>query len=361
MKRVSPSVFAEKVFEQFSRYSVNKEEAKNVSEKYEVSIPVVISKQFTSKSKIVDLTVYITNTEKDEVVEKKPSTKDIVSKETDYIQYIPNKNANFVPYGTNFTLIKNVVKSNTFFPIYIWGVSGLGKTFMVEQACAMYKRPLFRVQVTRDTTNEDLIGSFSLINGNTVWVDGPVLMAYKSGGVLLLDEVDLNPSLMSLQVVLENKPVYVSQTGELIYPNEGFTVFATGNTKGDGGDSRFVGTSVLNDAFLERFVTIVEQTIPNIETESKMISKYCENEGIALDEKMKETLLLWIEKARKLYKEDNISAYISSRRVQYILKTYKVTGNFNKSVELVVARYNEEEAVALYNAFKSVAPSEETE
>lgn len=272
---------------------------------------------------------------------------------TSYQQYIPKKNNYFVSYGTNYKLIDTIIKTNEFFPLYIYGVSGLGKTFQIEQSCASNKRPYFRCQITKDTTNDDLIGSYSLLNGNTVWKDGPVLMAYRSGGILLLDEIDLNSSLMILQVVLENKPIYVTQTGELVYPSKGFNVFATGNSKGDGSDSKFVGTTVLNDAFLERFVSIIEQKIPTITVEEKIIKRFMELENIVLDEKMYSDFLKWINYVRDSYKSESTEIYISTRRVQYILKVYKLTNNFTKSMEVALSRYSNEDKDSLMMMWKA--------
>ena len=264
-------------------------------------------------------------------------------KDTNYSSYIPKKNEYFISHGTNYKLIDAIIKEKDFFPMYVYGVSGLGKTFQIEQSCASHKRPFFRCQITKDTTNEDLIGCYSLIDGNTVWMDGPVLMAYRSGGILLLDEIDLNSSLMILQVVLENKPIYVTQTGELVYPEKGFNVFATGNSKGDGADNRFVGTTVLNDAFLERFVTIIEQKIPTKSVEEKIVRRFIELEGIKIDNNLFNDFMKWIEYVRESYKNDSMDVYLSTRRIQYILKVYKLTNNFTKSMEVALARYSDEE------------------
>lgn len=272
-----------------------------------------------------------------------------------YDMYIPKIDEKFISYGTNFNLINAVISARDFLPMYIYGISGVGKTMQIEQACAINQRPFFRCQITKDTTNEDLIGSYSLINGNTVWSDGPVLKAYRSGGVLLLDEIDLNAGLMALQVVLENKPFYVQQTGELVIPEKGFTVFATGNTKGDGGDSRYTGTSVLNDAFLERFVTIIEQKLPTISTEKKIINKYMEVESITLEQKVYDDFIRWIETVRDSYQHENTDIYISSRRIQYILKMYKMTGNFQKSMQVVLSRYQDSEVDAFMKVWKAIA------
>lgn len=273
-----------------------------------------------------------------------------------YDTYIPKKNEYFISHGTNYKLIDTVVKEKEFFPMYVYGVSGLGKTFQIEQSCAAHKRPFFRCQITKDTTNEDLIGCYSLVDGNTVWMDGPVLMAYRSGGVLLLDEIDLNSSLMILQVVLENKPIYITQTGELVYPTKGFTVFATGNSKGDGSDSRFVGTTVLNDAFLERFVTIIEQKIPTKSVEEKIIKRYLELEGINLPQVLYDEFVKWIEYVRESYKTEATDVYISTRRIQYILKVYKITGanNLTKSMEVALSRYSDEDKDGFMKVWKAI-------
>ena len=273
-----------------------------------------------------------------------------------YDAYIPKKNDYFISHGTNYKLIDTVIKERAFFPMYVYGVSGLGKTFQIEQSCASHKRPFFRCQITKDTTNEDLIGCYSLVDGNTVWMDGPVLMAYRSGGVLLLDEIDLNSSLMILQVVLENKPIYITQTGELVYPMNGFTVFATGNSKGDGSDSRFVGTTVLNDAFLERFVTIIEQKIPTKSVEERIIKRYLELEEINLPTVLYEEFVKWIEYVRESYKTEATDVYISTRRIQYILKVYKITGanNLTKSMEVALSRYSDEDRDGFMKVWKAI-------
>ena len=273
---------------------------------------------------------------------------------SNFSQFIPDEDNFFIPNAGTYKLIDAVVADKVFFPVYIHGLSGVGKTMNVEQACAKNKRPMFRVQITRDTSNEDLIGAYALEHGNTVWKDGPVLKAYRSGGVLLLDEIDLNPTLMILQGVLENKPLYITQTGELVKPEKGFTVFATGNTKGDGGDSKFVGASVLNDAFLERFVTIIEHKPPTIAVEKRIIDRFCAVEGISLDPDLYDNFLRWIELVRKSYMDENIDSYISSRRIQYILRVFKMTGDFNNSLKIVLARYSDITSDALIKTWKAI-------
>lgn len=311
-----------------------RKELQEVGKKYECSIPTKVWNNRVSEG---------SRPMKFFLCSESETSEEFVTEEDIYQKYIPRKNNYFVSYGTNYKLIDAIVKSKDFFPMYIYGVSGLGKTFQIEQSCAINKRPFFRCQITKDTTNDDLIGSYSLLDGNTVWKDGPVLMAYRSGGILLLDEIDLNSSLMILQVVLENKPIYVTQIGELVYPTPGFNVFATGNSKGDGSSNRFVGTTVLNDAFLERFVTIIEQKIPTSSVEEKIMRRYMELENIVLDEKTYNDFLKWINYVRESYKTESTEIYISTRRIQYILKVYKLTNNFTKSMEVALSRYSDDD------------------
>lgn len=334
---------------------LTRKEIQNVAAEYNCSIP---SKIWDNKVQGEGRSVfYLLNASMEEDVLEvgvKPSKK--ANSKSIYDAYIPKKNDYFISHGTNYKLIDTVIKERAFFPMYVYGVSGLGKTFQIEQSCASHKRPFFRCQITKDTTNEDLIGCYSLVDGNTVWMDGPVLMAYRSGGVLLLDEIDLNSSLMILQVVLENKPIYITQTGELVYPEKGFTVFATGNSKGDGSDGRFVGTTVLNDAFLERFVTIIEQKIPTKATEEKIIKRYLELEEINLPNVLYEEFIKWIEYVRESYKTEATDVYISTRRIQYILKVYKITGsnNLTKSMEVALSRYSDEDKDGFMKVWKAI-------
>lgn len=333
---------------------LSRKEIQIVAKEYNCNIPSSVW-----ENKIADgkrSVFYLLNEERKEDVTLNDTISKVVKEVVNntYDVYIPKKNDYFIPHGTNYKLIDAVVKNKDFFPMYIYGVSGLGKTFQIEQSCAIHKRPFFRCQITKDTTNEDLIGCYSLIDGNTVWMDGPVLMAYRSGGILLLDEIDLNSSLMILQVVLENKPIYITQTGELVYPSKGFNVFATGNSKGDGSDSRFVGTTVLNDAFLERFVTIIEQKIPTKSVEEKIVKKFLELEGINLSSSLYEEFIKWVEFVRESYKNESTDVYISTRRIQYILKVFKLTDNFTKSMEVALSRYSDEEKDGFMKMWKAI-------
>lgn len=277
----------------------------------------------------------------------------------DYAAYIPEASDCFVEAGRNWRFIDQIVKEGRFFPMYVYGISGLGKTMQIEQACAKHHRPFFRAQITKDTTSEELVGSYSLINGNTVWVDGPILKAYRSGGILLLDEIDLNPSLMVLQGVLESKPLYVFQTGELVRPAKGFQVFATGNTKGDGSSFEYVGTTSLNKAFLERFDWIIEQKIPSIAAERKIICKWLSVNSIEIPESSLDCLFKFIEIVWRSFQSGDSAIFLSSRRIQSIIKGWTICGRFEDAIAMALAHYPDEESKALVNVWKAVAPAEE--
>lgn len=274
-----------------------------------------------------------------------------------YSGYVPDVADVFVETGRNWRLIDKIVDEKRFFPVYIYGISGLGKTMQIEQACAKHKRPFFRVQVTKDSTSEDLVGSYSLIDGNTVWVDGPILKAYRSGGILLLDEIDLNPSLMVLQGVLENKPLYVFQTGELVKPEAGFQVFATGNTKGDGSSFEYVGTTSLNKAFLERFDWIIEQKVPSIKVERKIVDKWLKVSNINMESDLLDTLFKFIEIVWKSWQSGDAGIFLSTRRIQSIIKGYMICESMEDAIAMALAHYPEEESKALVNVWKAIVPS----
>lgn len=264
----------------------------------------------------------------------------------EYKKYIPQPMDTFVE-TKEYALIKDIVNSGMFYPTYIYGHSGIGKTTNIEQACAYLNRPFFRIQITPETTDEDLIGGFRLVNGETVWQDGPIVMAYRAGGIIVLDEVDLNPRLMILQGILENKPFYIKQTNELVMPAKGFQVFATGNTRGDGSSYRYVGTTSLNEAFLERFATQFEQDFLSIDEERKFIEKYCQIEDIELDNTDVEDLLKFVEKTRQNFVQSNFEgSYVSTRRIGFILKTFKLFGDLDKAVHYGIQRFPESDREA---------------
>ena len=255
---------------------------------------------------------------------------------------IPDKDDTFVKFG-NFNDIKKIIQSNIFYPAFITGLSGNGKTFSVEQACAQLKRELIRVNITIETDEDDLIGGFRLVNGETAWHNGPVVEALERGAVLLLDEIDLaSNKILCLQSVLEGKGVFLKKIGRYVKPAAGFTVVATANTKGKGSDDgRFIGTNVLNEAFLERFPVTFEQSYPAPATEQKIL------EGISLDLGMEDRdfckrLVDWADIIRKTFYDGGIEEIISTRRLVHIIRAYSIFQDKAKAIQVCVNRFDDE-------------------
>jgi len=255
---------------------------------------------------------------------------------------IPDKDPNFVSFG-NFSDVKKIISSGIFYPVFITGMSGNGKTFGVEQACAQLKRELIRVNITIETDEDDLIGGFRLINGETVWHNGPVIEALERGAVLLLDEIDLaSNKILCLQSILEGKGVFLKKTGRYVKPAAGFTIVATANTKGKGSDDgRFIGTNVLNEAFLERFALTFEQDYPSPKTEQKILQKLSAKLG-CLDEEFCEKLAAWADIIRKTFKEGGVDEVISTRRLSHIIRAYSIFGKRMKAIQVCVNRFDDE-------------------
>jgi len=255
---------------------------------------------------------------------------------------IPDKDDTFVKFG-NFNDIKKIIASNLFYPAFITGLSGNGKTFCVEQVCAQLKRELIRVNITIETDEDDLIGGFRLVNGETVWHNGPVIEALERGAVLLLDEVDLaSNKILCLQSILEGKGIFLKKIGRFIKPASGFTVVATANTKGKGSDDgRFIGTNVLNEAFLERFPVTFEQSYPAPATEQKIL------EGVSLDLGMEDRdfckrLVDWADIIRKTFYDGGIEEIISTRRLVHIIRAYSIFQDKAKAIQVCVNRFDDE-------------------
>ena len=255
---------------------------------------------------------------------------------------IPSKDENYVPFG-NFTDVKKIIQSGIFYPTFITGLSGNGKTFSVEQACAALNRELIRVNITIETDEDDLIGGFRLVNGETVWHNGPVIEALERGAVLLLDEVDLaSNKILCLQSVLEGKGVFLKKTGRYVQPAKGFNVIATANTKGKGSDDgRFIGTNVLNEAFLERFALTFEQEYPTPATETKILLRVAASVG-KHDEEFCTNLANWADIIRKTFKDGGIDEVISTRRLVHIIRAYAIWDNRMKAIKVCVNRFDEE-------------------
>jgi len=255
---------------------------------------------------------------------------------------IPDKDDTFVKFG-NFNDIKKIIQSRLFYPTFITGLSGNGKTFSVEQACAQLKRELIRVNITVETDEDDLIGGFRLVNGETAWHNGPVIEALERGAILLLDEIDLaSNKILCLQSVLEGKGVFLKKIGRFVKPSDGFNVIATANTKGKGSDDgRFIGTNVLNEAFLERFPVTFEQSYPAPVVEQKIL------EGIALDLGVEDRdfckrLVDWSDVIRKTFYDGGIEEIISTRRLVHIIRAYSIFNDKAKAIQVCVNRFDDE-------------------
>lgn len=271
------------------------------------------------------------------------------------ISLVPEKATGYVPFG-NFADVRSIIKSRKFYPAYITGLSGNGKTMMVEQVCAQEKRECVRVNITIETDEDDLIGGFRLVNGETVWQDGPVITAMTRGAVLLLDEVDLGSNkMMCLQPVLEGKSVYLKKTNRVVHPAKGFNVIATANTKGKGSDDgRFIGTNVMNEAFLERFSITMEQEYPSAKVETKILNNVLGASGITNTEFV-DKLVTWADVIRKSFYEGALSEIISTRRLVHICEAFSIFGeNKVKAIELCLNRFDVDTKNAFMELYKKV-------
>jgi hypothetical protein len=271
------------------------------------------------------------------------------------VSLVPEKASGYVPFG-HFNDVRSIIKSRKFYPTYITGLSGNGKTMMIEQICASEKREMVRVNITIETDEDDLIGGFRLVNGETVWQDGPVITAMSRGAVLLLDEVDLGSNkLMCLQPVLEGKSVYLKKTNRVVHPTTGFNVIATANTKGKGSDDgRFIGTNVMNEAFLERFSITMEQEYPASKVESKILSNVLGASGINNPEFV-DKLVTWADVIRKSFYEGALSEIISTRRLVHICEAFAIFNqNKMKAIELCLNRFDVDTKNSFLELYKKV-------
>jgi hypothetical protein len=267
---------------------------------------------------------------------------------------IPEKDDTFVKFG-NFNDIKKILQSRLFYPTFITGLSGNGKTFSVEQACSQLKRELIRVNITIETDEDDLIGGFRLVNGETAWHNGPVIEALERGAILLLDEIDLaSNKILCLQSILEGKGVFLKKIGRFVKPAAGFNIVATANTKGKGSDDgRFIGTNVLNEAFLERFPVTFEQSYPAPVTEQRIL------EGISLDLGVEDQdfckrLVDWADIIRKTFYDGGIEEIISTRRLVHIIRAYSIFQDKAKAIQVCVNRFDDETKQAFLELYDKV-------
>ena len=293
-----------------------------------------------------------------------PSTEVNLIANTSMESLIPEKFEGFVEWG-HYSDVKRIVRSRMFYPIFVTGLSGNGKTLMVEQIHASLSKELIRVNITIETDEDDLLGGFRLVNGETKFVPGPVVEAMEKGCTLLLDECDLGSNkIMCLQPVLEGKGVYLKKVNKWILPKKGFNVIATANTKGKGSDDgRFIGTNVLNEAFLERFAITLEQPYPSVQVETKIVLGSMLKYG-KTDKEFASKLVDWADVIRKTFFSGAIDEIISTRRLDHIVKTFSIFGNRMKAIQMCVARFDDETRDAfldLYTKVDSGAIQNETE
>ena len=287
-------------------------------------------------------------------VEKSEHKIQNIQTDLDTTDLIPKSYKNYVPFG-NFDDVYSIVQSMRFFPVFVSGHSGNGKTMSIEQACAKAKRKFVCISMTPETDESDLLGNYVLIDGNMEWRDGPVTTAARQGAVLCIDEIDYGAqNLSSLQRVLEGKPFMLKKKGELISPAPGFTVFATANTKGKGSDDgRYMFTNVLNEAFLERFRTTMEQEFPPVKTERKIIEKELTSVGRA-DNDFAEKLVTWADVIRKTFADGGCDEVISTRRLVHIVETYGIFGDKMKAITLCLNRFDDDTKASFIDLYTKV-------
>ena len=280
--------------------------------------------------------------------------------------YVPAKVGNYVKFG-HYGDVKTIKKSGQFYPVFITGLSGNGKTMMIEQVHADLKKELFRVNITIETDEDDLIGHYALIDGKTVWQDWPVVLAMERGATLLLDEVDLaSNKIMCLQPVLEGNPLLIKKEGRIVRPKAGFTVMATANTKGKGSeDGRFIGTNILNEAFLERFPITVEQEYPSVTVEKKIINKLMTSLN-CLDEEFSAKLVDWADLIRKTFYDGGVDEIIATRRLVHIVHAFSIFKDRMKAIAMCVARFDDQTKETFMDLYSKLdenvsMPSDETE
>jgi hypothetical protein len=294
-------------------------------------------------------------------VEKSANKINNVSTDLDTANLVPVSYKNYVPFG-NFEDVLAIVKSMRFFPVFVTGHSGNGKTMSIEQACAKAKRKFICVSMTPETDESDLLGNYVLINGNMEWRDGPVTTAARQGAVLCIDEIDYGAqNLSSLQRVLEGKPFMLKKKGELITPAPGFTVFATANTKGKGSDDgRYMFTNVLNEAFLERFRNTMEQEFPPVKIERKIIQKELVSAGRE-DDEFAEKLVTWADVIRKTFADGGCDEVISTRRLVHIVETYGIFGDKMKAIGMCLNRFDDDTKASFLDLYTKVDAGQSTD
>mgnify|MGYP001453773769 CR=1 FL=1 len=343
-------LYVDTAYQMFGKDEITKQEIKQVNKKLKMkSSPAWLIKdpQFRLTRGVYKLPVggviNPSKTVKQNVAVEKPaapSAKQIAVTQSSGQSLIPSKEQTFVPFG-NYKDIKNIVKSGIFYPTFITGLSGNGKTLGVIQSCAELKKELIRVNITIETDEDDLLGGFRLQDGETVWHDGPVVEAMKRGAVLLLDEIDLaSNKIMCLQPVLEGSGVFLKKIGQFVEPQDGFQIFATANTKGKGSDDgRFIGTNILNEAFLERFPVTFEQEYPKANIEQKILDNVMSHYGLK-DTGYTSNLVKWADVIRRTFNDGGIDEIIATRRLVHIINAFAIFKNKLKAVEVCINRFD---------------------
>ena len=272
---------------------------------------------------------------------------------------VPSRDPLFVEFGF-YDSLKQILASRQFYPVFVSGLSGNGKTMMVEQACAALQIEFLRVNISSETAEDDLVGGFRLIEGETRWYDGPVIQAMKQGAVLCLDEIDRGSNkLMCLQAILEGKPYLIKKTGEQVLPAPGFNIIATANTKGKGDETgRFMAATILDEAFLERFPITVEQEYPDIKVETKILNRVFDSLGIQ-DKEFATNLVKWADIIRKSFVEGAIDEVIATRRLVHIAKAYQIFGDRTKAIQYCVNRFDVETKTAFLDLYSKLDAGEE--
>ena len=333
---------------------ITRKQLVKVEKKYKVAFPqwLVADKDLKVSKGVYSMPGTVVKNDETKTEDIKSQAAYVVSSLTDNV--VPNKDKDFVSFG-NYGDVKNVITSKKFYPMFITGLSGNGKTLAVTQACAVAKREMIRVNITIETDEDDLLGGYRLKDGQTVWQNGPVIEAMERGAVLLLDEIDLaSNKIMCLQPILEGSGIYVKKINKFVKPKLGFNVVATANTKGQGSDDgKFIGTNVLNEAFLERFPITFEQQYPAAKTEQKIVATKLKSAGKS-DDKFATNLVTWADVIRKTFKDGGVDEIISTRRLVHIAEAYAIFKSKMKAIEVCTNRFDDSTKTSFVDLYTKV-------
>jgi hypothetical protein len=355
MLNVKQQDFVNHAYKMFNKDVLTIDELKQANKKFGCKYPpqwLTKNKDYkvdTKKFKLpLDGDLTVTKTETEKVLDTKVPEVEKTQTEAAYVvsslvgNIVPKKDPVFVSFG-NYSDVKSIIKSGKFYPVFITGLSGNGKTMGVTQACAENKKELIRVNITIETDEDDLLGGYRLKDGHTVWQNGPVIEAMERGAVLLLDEIDLaSNKIMCLQPILEGSGVFVKKINKYVKPKDGFNVIATANTKGQGSeDGKFIGTNILNEAFLERFPVTFEQKYPSVSIEKKILNNTLKVAGKS-DVKFVDKLTTWADVIRKTYFDGGVDEIISTRRLVHIVQAFAIFGSKMKAIEVCTNRFDDD-------------------